>query len=83
MPKAEENKLVARANRTFEESLKEAGIKGAVAVLADGVEMDVRDVPTPEATFCWPGWALVPTAHSVNALSVPFNASKDIEAELN
>ncbi len=48
MPKAEENKLVAKANRTFEESLKEAGIKGAVAVIADGVEMDIRDTPTAD-----------------------------------
>ena len=51
MPKAEENKLVAKANRTFEESLKEAGIKGAVAVIADGVEMDIRDIPTADVTI--------------------------------
>lgn len=51
MPKAEDNKLVAKANRTFEESLKEAGIKGAVAVIADGVEMDIRDAPTAEVTI--------------------------------
>lgn len=45
MPQAEQEQLMAKANKTFEESLKEAGIKGAVAVLVDGVEMDLRDTP--------------------------------------
>ncbi len=48
MPQAEIEKLMAKANKTFEESLKEAGIKGAVAVLKDGVEMDLRDTPTAD-----------------------------------
>lgn len=46
MPQAEQEQLMAQANKTFEESLKEAGIKGAVAVLVDGVEMDLRSTPT-------------------------------------
>ncbi len=50
MPQAEIEKLMAKANKTFEESLKEAGIKGAVAVLQDGVEMDLRDTPTADVT---------------------------------
>ncbi len=48
MPQAEIEKLMAKANKTFEESLKEAGIKGAVAVLQDGVEMDLRDTPAAD-----------------------------------
>lgn len=48
MPQAEQEQLMAKANKTFEESLKEAGMKGAVAVLKDGVEMDVRDTPTTD-----------------------------------
>lgn len=39
---------MAKANKTFEESLKEAGIKGAVAVIQDGVEKDLRDTPTAD-----------------------------------
>lgn len=48
MPQAEIEKLMAKANKTFGESLKEAGIKGAVAVLQDGVEFDLRDTPTTD-----------------------------------
>ena len=45
MPQTEIKSILAKAGMKFEDSLKNAGVKGAIAVLVDGREFDLSDVP--------------------------------------
>ncbi|MCL5783602.1 MAG: threonine--tRNA ligase, partial [Candidatus Thermoplasmatota archaeon] len=45
MPQTEIKPILAKAGMKFEDSLKNAGVRGAIAVLADGREFDLSDVP--------------------------------------
>ncbi len=49
MPQTEIKPILAKAGIKFEESLKNAGVKGAIAVLVDGREFDLSDVPEKDA----------------------------------
>ena len=49
MPQTEIKPILAKAGIKFEDSLKNAGVKGAIAVLVDGREFDLSDVPEKDA----------------------------------
>ena len=49
MPQTEITPILAKAGIKFEDSLKNAGVKGAIAVLVDGREFDLSDVPEKDA----------------------------------